>query len=330
MPSPSLAVAPLLTLALLAALPAHAAGFRHVTIPDPGNPPIEANIWYPSSTAPRPTPLGLQTQNVAAGAPLAGTGLALIAIAHGAGGSANNHYDTGIALADAGFIAVAPSFTGDTLNDHSKTMQIWNRPRLLHAVIDYMLTTWPDHARINAHRIGAFGFSAGGFTVLVAAGATPDFSKIAPFCAAHQQDWTCGMIAHYRDPTAQQPPLPASVWIHDPRIRAAAIAAPALGYTFGKSGLAAVQIPIQLWRAEDDRILPSPNYAEAVRDDLPAKPDYHVVAKADHIDFLSPCSDALAHAAPMICLTETGFDRTAFHQELNKSLIAFFQTNLRD
>ena len=317
--------------ALLTALTAGhamAAGFRHITIPDPGNPAIEANIWYPSNTASRPNALGLQTQVVAADAAVAGTGLGLIALAHGTGGNANNHFDTGIALADAGFVVVAPTFTGDSTQDRSRALMIWNRPRLLHVVLDYMLASWPDHDRIDPHRVGAFGFSAGGFTVLVAAGGTPDMNAVAPHCKAHPDEWTCTMIARFHTPNAQPAPLPASIWVHDSRIRAAVVAAPALGYAFGKAGLSAVHVPVQLWRAEDDRILPTPFYTEPVAADLPVKPDYHVVAKADHLDFLSPCSAALTQAAPAVCLTEPGFSRAAFHADFDKEVVVFFRNNL--
>ena len=43
------------------------------------------------------------------------------------------------------------------------------------------------------------------------------------------------------------------------------VAAPALGFTFAPSGLSKVKVPIQLWRAEQDSILPHPDYAEGVR-----------------------------------------------------------------
>ena len=117
-----------------------------------------------------------------------------------------------------------------------------------------------------------------------------------------------------------------SVWARDARIKAAVVAAPALGYTFD---LSAVNLPIQLWRAEDDHILPGPDYAEAVRKALPRPPEYHVVKGADHMDFLTPCTDALRKAAPDICDEIDGFDRTAFHAQFNRDVIAFFQRELR-
>jgi predicted dienelactone hydrolase len=208
-------------------------------------------------------------------------------------------------------------------------LQIWERPRLLHVVLNYMLDQWPEHGRINPARVGAFGFSAGGFTVLVAAGGTPDLSLIQPHCDAHRDEWTCALVAaHKRPGAAPPPPAPPPVWVHDTRIRAVVVAAPALGYTFGKSGLAGIKIPVQLWRAADDHILPQPFYAQAVADDLPGKPDYHVVPDAGHMDFLAPCSAALAKVAPPICTSAPGFDRTAFHAQFNRAVVAFLRSQL--
>jgi predicted dienelactone hydrolase len=137
------------------------------------------------------------------------------------------------------------------------------------------------------------------------------------------------MIAKFR-PAGAPPPqaIPPSAWVHDARIRAAVVAAPALGYTFGKSGLAGVHIPIQLWRAADDHILPQPSYAQAVNDDLASKPEYHVVAGADHMDFLSPCAPDLAQYAPIVCDSATGFDRAAFHANFNRDVVAFLKENV--
>ena len=309
---------------------AHAAAFRQLAVPDPGNPAIQADIWYPSAAPASPAALGLLRQDVAVDGPIKGSGLGLIVISHGTGGNDANHIDTARALADAGFVVVAPTHTGDNTQDMSRQLRIWDRPRQLHLVLDYMLHDWPDHARLDSARIGAFGFSAGGFTVLVAAGGVPDLSRIGPHCHDHPTDWTCQMIAaHHPAGTAPASAPPAPVWVHDARIRAAVVAAPALGYSFGKAGLASVHIPVQLWRAEDDHILPQPFYAQAVADDLPARPDYHVVKGADHLDFLVPCSGALAKVAPVICTSPPGFDRAGFHAAFNRDVVAFFRATLK-
>ena len=122
--------------------------------------------------------------------------------------------------------------------------------------------------------------------------------------------------------------VPASTWFDDRRIKAAVVAAPALGYTFGYSGLEHVQIPIQLWRAQADHILPHPYYAEAVHIALSRPPEYHVVPNADHFDFLAPCSEQLEKSAPVICSERAGFDRVAFHSQFNTDVVNFFRRTL--
>jgi predicted dienelactone hydrolase len=200
---------------------------------------------------------------------------------------------------------------------------IRDRPRQLKVLIDYMLTTWPDHGRIDADRVGAFGFSSGGFTVLTAAGGEPDLASLGPHCAAHPDFFDCRLVAH--SPSSS----PAnSTWAHDQRLKAVVAAAPALGFAFGPAGLARVRQPIQLWRAADDHVLPYPDYADAVRRALPAAPEFHVVDGADHYDFLAPCSADLARINPEICSSPAGFDRTAFHAKFNEAVVAFFRTSL--
>ena len=45
-----------------------------------------------------------------------------------------------------------------------------------------------------ANRIGAFGFSAGGFTVLAAAGGEPDLTKVPGHCQAHPAFFECVLV----------------------------------------------------------------------------------------------------------------------------------------
>jgi predicted dienelactone hydrolase len=309
--------------------PAGAVGFQTVLVPDPGNAPIFVGIWYPSDAPATPARIALDTVPVAHDGAISGRNLKLIMMSHGQGGGFANQVDTAFALAKAGFVAAALTHTGDNLKDGSRVLKIWDRTRQLHLVTDWLLTTWPAHAQLDPSHIGAFGFSAGGFTVLVAAGGAPDLALIDPHCATYPAEFTCNLIAHAKPPGAALPKAPDGAWVHDPRIVAAVVAAPALGFTFGKPGLAGVRVPIQLWRAGQDTTLPQPFYAQAVDDDLPVRPDYHVVPGAQHLDFLSPCDAFKAHVAPAICTSLPGFDRAAFHTGFNAAVVEFFQKTLK-
>jgi predicted dienelactone hydrolase len=310
---------------LLAATPAFSTGFTQVMAPDPDGPPLEAGIWYPSDAPASSQRLGLYTQTVTVGGAVVGRGLPLVVISHGTGGSFENHYDTALALAEAGFVVAAVTHTGDNYRDQSGLAQVENRPRHIKVLIDYMLASWPQRDRLDPGRIGIFGFSAGGFTALAAIGGVPDLSLGRAYCAAHSDEWGCRRA---REAGMRISATPAA-FVHDSRITAAVIAAPAIGFSFTPEGLAGIKVPIQLWRGDSDEILPHPRHAQNVYDGLPTKPEYRVVPNAGHFAFLAPCTPAFANVAPEGCRDPAGFDRAAFHREFNSAVVAFFTAKLR-
>jgi predicted dienelactone hydrolase len=253
-----------------------------------------------------------------------GHGHPLVVISHGTGGSNADHNDTARALAAAGFVVAAPTHTGDTRGDRSRTLRITERPAQLSRVIDYMTHDWRGHETVDAGKVGAFGFSSGGFTVLGAIGGEPDMTRVARHCAEHPHFFDCQLQGQLGGAVAT--PTAAAPVEHDARIKAAVVVAPALGFVFAPSGLAKVTIPVQLWRADWDTVLPQPYYAEVVHGLLP-KAEYHVVPAAEHFDFMAPCSDQLAKVAPSICADN--IDRAAFHKTFNAAVIRFFEKTLR-
>jgi predicted dienelactone hydrolase len=281
--------------------------FSRLTVTDGDQPAIEAGVWWPTEASATPRPL--------------------IVISHGNGGDFRNHRDTAQALAKAGFIVATLTHTGDNWRDQSRATDFVGRTRQLSALIDHMLTQWDGRGGIDASRIGAFGFSTGGFTVLAAAGGNPDLTRLVEHCRANPRFYDCRLVNQHPETMqggAQGAPRPP----HDARIKALVVAAPAMGFTFTRAGLADVTQPVQLWQAGSDQILPSPYYAEPVRDALPGRPEYIRVDGAGHFDFMPPCSPELAANAPMICAPTPGFDRAAFHEVLNREMIRFFKSGL--
>ncbi len=322
--SKGLAAAAALAGALMFAAPALAGvGFQKLSIPDPRGGEIEVGVWYPADAPMRTIPLGLNSMQVALGAPMKGEALPLVVMSHGNGGFFGGHSDTASALAEAGFVTAALTHTGDNYADQSRATEMANRPRQVSVLIDYMLEEWRLHDRLAPRKVGAFGFSSGGFTITAAIGGVPVVEKIAEHCRQRPQFFDCQLIG--RRPT--DPTLWAG-WKRDERIKAAVIAEPALGFTFTAESLGSVKIPVQLWRAEFDKILPEPFYVQPVREKLGTPPEYHLVKNADHFDFLQPCSDEAIRRSPDICLPAPGFDREAFHKDFNREVVRFFRENL--
>ena len=113
-----------------------------------------------------------------------------------------------------------------------------------------------------------FGFSAGGFTALVTLGGDPDLTRVAEYCAVHPDEWACLKLKEFGGARREAP----ITFVHDARIAAAVIAAPAIGYSFTPESLAGVTAPIQLWRGDADEILPHPRHAQNVYESLPLSP----------------------------------------------------------
>lgn len=311
-------VAATLILASVTNAEASEAGFQHLTTPDG----VEVGIWYPASGTPAALPIGLYAQEVVAGGPVAGERHPLIVMSHGAGGDYAGHHDTATALAKAGFIVAALTHPGDNWRDKSRGAQVEERPKALSGLITFMLKDWSGHDDIDATRIGAFGFSAGGFTVLASVGGRPKLSRVAGHCGEHPTAWECAQVK------AQPRSQGVTVWAdqRDPRIKAIVVAAPALGYTFDRTSLGGIKVPVQLWRAEEDKVLPPAFHADRVQEGLPSATEVQSVAGADHFDFLAPCINAAM--APQICQSKAGFDRAAFHARFNAQVVRFFERTL--
>jgi predicted dienelactone hydrolase len=317
-------------LALLVAPASAAVGFQQFIVPDSAGKPISVFVWYPSHDPETVQQLGGFSETVAVDGHISGRALPLILISHGTGGGSASHYDTALALAEKGFVVVAPTHTGDNYSDQSyagNRQDLTDRPRQARLVLDYMLRVWPAHEHLDPARVGMFGFSLGGFTTLVESGGTPDLSRMIELCSKRPSAPECTFVKQRKGDQLDKVTTTPD-WVHDERVRAAVVAAPAVSFLFGPGSLRTVNIPIQLWRASNDEQAPDEWNTAIIRRELPRAPEEHIVTSAGHYVFLPPCSDALAKQAPQICTDFTGFDRAAFHRKFNAAVVAFFSSAL--
>ena len=306
---------------LLTAAAAQAAGFRFIEAP--AGPALTGAMWSPCSAAPGEIDLGNITVTGVKNCPIAGGKLPLVVISHGRGGSFLGHHDVAETLADAGFVVAAINHPGDTASDMSRSDDLsvfTERPEDIKRLIDFMIGTSPAAANIDPGRTGFFGFSRGGYTGLVLVGANPDWALAAAVCE-QSSSHICEQI-HRKE-------FPAQPLTHDPRIKAAVLVDP-LALLFTADSFQGIKVPIELWASErgGDGVLPYT--VAAVDSGLPVKHEYHVVPNSGHFAFLAPCPPRLAKARPELCTDAPGFDRSAFHQQFDAAVLAFFRAQLGD
>jgi predicted dienelactone hydrolase len=311
----------------LAATLTHAAGLRFFDVPaDAGSAALTGIVWTPCAA---PTSAVVLDSGVALpgvkDCPINGIHLPLVVISHGRRGSFLAHSDTAAALADAGFVVAAFNHPGDNAKDSSRTDEFFvlvERPADMKRLTDFMLGTWKEAAVLDPSRIGLFGFSRGAYTGLVVIGGNSDFGALATLCQAGVTMPKCEAVRERRVPTAAP--------IHDPRIKAAILADPAVFEgLFSRERLAGVTIPLLLWRSALGGDGVTPDAIEALVSLLPVRPDYRIAANSSHFSFVAPCPPELAKAMPALCTDPPGFDRRAFHDEFNSAAVAFFSLHLR-
>ena len=287
---------------------AQAVGFKSVDVPADGSlQPLKGAIWYPCNLPTSDVQFGPFALSVTLNCPFAQEKFPLVVISHGRTGSF------------LGFIVVAINHPGDSALDGSRTREFpvfVERPADIKRLIDHMLGPWSDAARIDAGRIGFFGFSRGGYTGLVAIGANPVFGKRLRLCEGNT-DPLCDKVR-----MGELPELS-----HDPRIQAAIIADP-LSIFFTEQSFKNVRVPVLLWGSERGGDGVTPASVADIAGWLPRKPDFRVVAGSQHFSFLPPCPAALTQSAPDLCSDQPGFDRAAFHADFNLQAVAFFKATL--
>jgi predicted dienelactone hydrolase len=284
-------------------------------------------LWYPTDAVPAELRRGPYTLSVARDAAVAPGPHALVVISHGTGGTNLGHHDTAAHLARNGAVVAAPQHPRDNVLEvlaPNGYDVLAGRPRLLSAVIDTLLASETLGQHIDPARIGAIGFSKGGYTVLTALGAEPSMTQPHAHCAVFPSDAFCNHPS-----TQGHPPLEHRALdnLADPRIRAAVLLAPATGW-HTDAALTAITAPIRLYYAEHDEQLSEPFHAERLARVLRSPPEIQCIADAGHYAFLAPFPEAAKATLGVIANDRPGFDRHGFHDRLNAEIATFFASKL--
>lgn len=298
------------------------AGFHRLTFLDPLDlQPMSAIAFYPSTDPKKVSKVDGYQIDASEDAAIAMGRFPLLMLSHGNTGTPLALHDLATSLARKGFVVVAVIHPGDNYLDHSRLgslSNLYGRPLQISeaisaALIDPLLSPYVD-----AKQVGVIGYSAGGETALILAGAQPDLKRLRKYCTERPLDRdackTQGELIADRDDLRAEA---------DPRVGALMLMAP-LSLMFGRHSLADVHVPVLLYSGDGDQLLALDKNAEALARKLPQAPNFKLLAGAGHFVFLAPCTEEQKVTTPGLCTDAEGVDRVDIHRNLSVDAIRFF------
>jgi predicted dienelactone hydrolase len=250
----------------------------------------------------------------------------------------------GTALAARGYIVAAVNHPGNNALEAYTPRGFstwWERARDLGAVIDGMLADSTFGAYIDSRRIGAAGFSLGGYTMIEIAGGITVPSTFTDFCKSPKADGTCKSPPEFPDLVEQFDKLSKSdadyqqalrrttSSYRDPRVRAVFAIAPALGPAFPSAGLEKISIPVEIVAGASDQNVPVASSAKYFAAHIPCAKLTIFPGEVGHYVFLDTCTAQGHESRPMLCTDAPGVDRDAIHAKTVELALSFFAAHLQ-
>ena len=253
----------------------------------------------------------------------------LVILSHGSGGEYSNHTWLIDSLVENGFIVAALNHPMNTTRDNTDegVISVWHRPRDISVLLDYLLkdSNWVDV--IDENRVGAAGFSSGGYTVLALAGAIYDPELMSAYCTSQERSKDCELVTDssnvdFRDSSASY---------KDERIKSVFSMAPAVGSAITKESLTEIELPVFIIASKDDELV-SPKYG-AIRyaENIPLS-DLVLLPSGGHFIFLE--CNAITTVVDWfnreldLCGTKFSVDRDEIRKMVSAKAVSFFYDNL--
>ena len=245
----------------------------------------------------------------------------------------------GTYLASRGYIVVAVNHPGNNAITGYTTqgfVEGWERAKDISTIISDMLGDPRFGEKIDPDRIGAAGFSFGGYTMMELAGATTDSSRLLAWC--DEQKNACNppempdlmekFKALKQQPDVQRALQHSSESYRDPRIRAVFAIAPAVARAFTPESLQKISIPVEIVAGAADPIAPPTENAQFFATNIKGAKLTILPGGVAHYTFLDVGTAAGKKQLPQFFVDNPGVDREAVHKQVAEMAAEFFDKEL--
>ncbi|MDL2313938.1 dienelactone hydrolase family protein [Desulfovibrio sp. OttesenSCG-928-C14] len=249
--------------------PSFMVGFRTYGLEARDGTLMSLHVWYPSARPSRgsySTKQGGWTLKAERNVKVAEALFPIIVFSHDAAGYALFNHDVCSALAEAGFVVVAPTHGEDNLNSAPAMLSAascYHRPLELIESLHFIATHADFKQRVDATQVGVLGAGLGALSAMQLAGVDLDASGAETYCAAMEErdqsfcnSWTRsrmrkmqGDLEEIRGRLGPDSFTPAFSGL-----KAVGLLAPGGLFMLDKKSLSALQIPVAAVFAEQDAV----------------------------------------------------------------------------
>lgn len=262
----------------------------------------------------------------------------VILLSHGFGGTARMMAWFGLTMASHGYVVIAVDHPGNNGQDKMTApgaILFWDRAADLAAALKAAKADPAIGPHVDDTNVGVAGFSLGGFTSLVAAGARVDMTRFFDFCAANPKDGVCmpqkefaltmtDAKAVLASPEYSVEASRASEDHHIPAIRGVFVMGPAVIQALRPESLARLAMPVAIILGDADPVAPPKTNGLVAAKAIPGT-QLKVLPGVGHYDFLGTCTEAGKAATPL-CTATVPQDQT--HKTATDMALAFFGKTL--
>lgn len=323
----------------------YAVGVRSLAVITPDNARLGVAVWYPTqrNISSYHTSVGMWTMRAEKNVAPARLISPVIILSHDMVDTNLAYHELAAALASAGFIVIAPTHTGDDVENASAAYSaaaFYYRPMQLREALSAVLREPDFNGLLDVGRIGLLGSGAGALTVLQLCGVDLDYDAYSRYCDERSDDaalcsrWARGRMPLLKSDIAEirarygRKAFVASL----AEIKAVGLLSPGWLSLANKNDIARLRVPLAALFAGQGGLYPPVGSGEDVLLMFP-RPlydsiNYQVLKEADHYSLHSECPPEIRLSTPELCGRLSGRARERLGEKRDDYFVSFFQAAL--
>jgi predicted dienelactone hydrolase len=301
--------------------------------------PVVTEIWYPTSDTLKPADKHFSPflrQATVRNGKLPASKLPLILLSHGTGGGRLTLEWLAQALANSGCIVAAVDHYGNTYEFKIplEFVKPWERPLDISFALTSLLNNPEVGPLIDQQKVGATGFSFGGYTMIALAGAKLDFEQARNYYKTTGRKELeipefPGLVKLLDDSSLIADSKHVRP-LKDKRIKAFFSISPALGFGFiRKDQVTDIKGALYIVGSQSDSIAPVKTNARHYHQLISKSKYTELPGKTGHYVMLGEAIDAVKKEAPIYFTDDPSVNRHAIHLQMDSLAVKFFRTELK-